>query len=111
MANVGGTGGKHLLHLGGGALVGWLILGMLLWLDVANLGQLVAASEPWFLPVLMLGFAFGATFGVASFATGLAWQEQNDRFRPREGPPLVPWAALPAPASRNLSLQDPAPWS
>ena len=57
-------------HCLGGMVVGWTVVGGLLWLDVAGLGDLVITSDLFPMPLLMLLALFGITFG--SVAVGSA---------------------------------------
>lgn len=53
-----------------GMLAGAITVAALLWSDMGGLGTLVAASDLWPLPLIMLLVAFGLTF--ASVALGTA---------------------------------------
>jgi hypothetical protein len=53
-----------------GMLAGWITVALLLWSDVGGLGTLVAASDLWPVPLIMLLASFGFTF--ASLALGTA---------------------------------------
>jgi hypothetical protein len=53
-----------------GAAAGWATAGLLLWTDTAGIGLLVATSDLWPIPLIMLVWSFGLTFG--SVAMGAA---------------------------------------
>jgi hypothetical protein len=54
-----------------GMIAGWIMLGGLLWLDVAGLGGLVMASDLFPLPLLMLLAAFALTFGAVAMGSAI----------------------------------------
>lgn len=54
-----------------GVIAGWIMLGGLLWLDVAGLGGLVMASDVFPLPLLMLLAAFAITFGAVAMGSAI----------------------------------------
>ena len=58
----------------GGAITGWLVLGAICYLDLSGLWTLLGRSDMWFVAIVMLGTAFGMTFGIAAMATGLCWR-------------------------------------
>jgi len=66
-----------------GAAAGWLTVGLLLWTDTAGIGLLVAASDLWPIPLIMLLWSFGVTF--ASLAMGAAVMSIDRRAEPRWG--------------------------
>lgn len=54
-----------------GVLTGWLIVGAMLYLDVAGLGGLVFGSEHWPLALLLMAGGFGVTFGSLAMSTAI----------------------------------------
>ena len=66
-----------------GAAAGWVTVGLLLWTDTAGIGLLVAASDLWPIPLIMLFWSFGVTFG--SVAMGAAVMGIHRRAEPRSG--------------------------
>ena len=54
-----------------GVTAGWILLGALIYLDVARLGQLLFASDQWFLTLLLASVGFGVTFGGLAMATAI----------------------------------------
>lgn len=109
--------GRHLLgQFIGGAITGWLVLGSIFYLDLSDLRTLIGRSDMWFVATVMLGSAFGMTFGIAAMATGLCWRgtglaDDGDRKRARQllRPVAEPAMALPGyrparpPATSGLS--------
>lgn len=57
-------------HCCDGIAVGWALLMVLLWSDLAGLGTLLRGSDAGALALAMLAFAFAVTFGSA--AMGIA---------------------------------------
>ena len=67
--------GRYLIaQFMGGTLTGWLVLGGLLYLDLSGLWTLLSRSDMWLAAIVMLGTAFGMTFGIATMATGFCWR-------------------------------------
>ena len=54
-----------------GVVAGWLFLGALLWLDVAQLGELLFGAEHWVLTLLLAAGGFGVTFGSLAMGTAI----------------------------------------
>jgi hypothetical protein len=90
-------------HCLGGMMVGWLVVGGLLWLDVGGLGHLVITSDLFPMPLLMLLALFGITFGsvaVGSAIMGLGRSvDAAGRMRSR----LVP--SVPPAAPRKIQIR------
>jgi hypothetical protein len=59
---------RHCL-LGGAA--GWCLLGALIWLDVARLGELLFRSEDRLLTLVLAGAGFAVTFGSLAMGTAV----------------------------------------
>jgi hypothetical protein len=87
-----------------GVIAGWIMLGGLLWLDVAGLGALVMASDLFPVPLLMLLAAFAITFGAVAMGSsiiglgrsgGPAGMTGRGRLRPAPRDP----ARMPLPGS------------
>jgi hypothetical protein len=79
--------------------LGALFTALLLWLNVANLGHLVAASPQGWLAAGMLAFFSGITFGGVQIGiVVMAMAEREDTGRPprrRPAPPVAALAPLP----------------
>jgi hypothetical protein len=64
-----------LLFLGRNCLIGittgWLILGAMLYLDIARLGELMFTSEDWLPALVLSGAGFASTFGSLAMATAI----------------------------------------
>jgi hypothetical protein len=58
-------------HCAAGIVAGWIMVGGLLWLDVAGLGVLVMASDMFPVPLLMLLAAFAITFGAMAMGSAI----------------------------------------
>lgn len=58
-------------HCIAGILAGWMTVGLLLGLDVRGLGTLVAASDLWPVPLIMLAMFFAITFGSVAMAAAI----------------------------------------
>jgi hypothetical protein len=58
-------------HCLAGVLAGWIMVGGLLWLDVAGVGRLVMASDLLPVPLLMLLAAFALTFGSVAMGSAI----------------------------------------
>jgi len=83
-------------HLLVGIAVGWALLGLLLWLDVAGLWSLIAASDSAWLVVALLLFGFAITFGSLAMGTGV--MGLTTRRPPRQPPSRrLPADPLPQP--------------
>lgn len=54
-----------------GVLVGWALLGALLWFDVARLGELWLASEHRIATLLLAMAGFAVTFGSLAMGTAI----------------------------------------
>ncbi len=54
-----------------GVIVGWMLLGALLWFDVARLGELLLASEHGLLTLLLAMAGFAVTFGSLAMGTAV----------------------------------------
>ena len=54
-----------------GVTAGWVLLAVLIYLDVARLGQLLFASDQWLLTLLLASVGFGVTFGGLAMATAI----------------------------------------
>ena len=54
-----------------GVLVGWALFGILLYADIAGIGQLLARAEERVLVTLMALVGFGATFGGLAMGTAV----------------------------------------
>ena len=61
-------------HFVGGTVAGWLVLGIILYLDLSGLWTLISRSDMWLVASVMLGKAFGMTFGIAATATSVCWR-------------------------------------
>lgn len=59
---------KHAFH---GVIAGWTSLLLILWLDIAGFGTLVASSAQRELITAMLAAAFGTTFGLVGIMWGV----------------------------------------
>jgi hypothetical protein len=66
-----------------GTLTGWLVLGGILYLDLSGLWTLIGRSDIWLVAIVMLGTAFGMTFGIATMATSLCWRGTGRAHAPR----------------------------
>ncbi len=60
-----------LKHIITGIIIGWVILGSLLWFDVLGFGSLVMGSSSRYIALALLGVSFAVTFGSASLATAV----------------------------------------
>jgi hypothetical protein len=50
---------------------GWFLLGALIWLDIARLGELLLRSEDWLLTLTLAAVGFGVTFGSLAMGTAI----------------------------------------
>jgi hypothetical protein len=62
-----------------GMLAGAITVGILLWSDVAGLGTLVAVSDLWPLPLVMLLVSFGLTFATVALGTATVVSRESRR--------------------------------
>jgi len=68
----------YLRHCAIGFLLSAVFVGLLLWLDVAGLGSLIARSDIGWLAVLLLWYFNGTVFGSVQFAIVVMSQAQDD---------------------------------
>jgi len=68
-------------HMLVGIVVGWLILGALLWLDIGGLWTLLRGSAHATIAVFMLMVCFAITFGSAAMGSAIMALEED-----RQGP-------------------------
>ena len=61
-----------------GIVAGWVLLGGLILLDVARLGELLFASEHWLLTLILAGAGFGVTFGSLAMCTAIFLLPKRD---------------------------------
>jgi hypothetical protein len=54
-----------------GVVAGWCLLGALIWLDVARLGELLFRSEDRLLTLVLAGAGFAVTFGSLAMGTAV----------------------------------------
>ncbi len=54
-----------------GVATGWCLLGTLIWLDVARLGELLLHSEDRLLTLVLAAAGFGVTFGSLAMGTAI----------------------------------------
>lgn len=81
-------------HLLVGVLAGWMVLGLLLWFDVAGLWSLIAESDSAGLVLALLAFGFAVTFGSLAMGTGVMGLTTP---RPPRAPPARRLPADPLP--------------
>jgi hypothetical protein len=62
-----------------GMLAGAITVAILLWSDVAGLGTLVATSDLWPLPLIMLLISFGLAFGSVALGTATVVVSRQSR--------------------------------
>lgn len=53
-----------------GAIAGWVVLGMFMWLDIAGIASLIRGTEAGFLMFQLAVVMFAITFGMV----GIAWR-------------------------------------
>ncbi len=88
----------YIRHVIVGFVLGAVFTGLLLWLDVAGLGHLVAATREGPLAVVMLVVFNTIVFAGVQFAIAvMSMAEPEDRDQGRGGSPAI--AAAPAPAT------------
>jgi len=68
----------YLRHCAIGFLLSAVFVGLLLWLDVAGLGSLIARSDVGWLAVFLLWYFNGTVFGSVQFAIVVMSQAQAD---------------------------------
>jgi len=68
----------YLRHCAIGFLLSAVFVGLLLWLDVAGLGSLIARSDIGWLAVFLLWYFNGTVFGSVQFAIVVMSQAQAD---------------------------------
>ena len=89
-----------------GIAVGWGIALAFLWLDVGLLGTLIAeAEQPW-LPLLLLFFGLGVTFGSVAMGSAimlLGHEPPSRGFALRIAPARLRWPAVTVPVRRRLA--------
>ncbi|MEX6725665.1 hypothetical protein [Parapedomonas caeni] len=86
-------------HVLGGIVVGWVLLGLLLWSDAGGLGTLVMNGGA--IPLVMLIVMFAITFGSAQAGIGvMLGLKERDGEPPARRQRIEPAApAIPVPAS------------
>ncbi|MFM9844577.1 MAG: hypothetical protein ACKVOI_16570 [Dongiaceae bacterium] len=76
-------------HLAVGIGAGWIVLGLLLWIDVAGLRSLIVNSGDSVIALVMLAIFFALTFGSLAMGTGIMGLSRSPpaEDKPRDEPP------------------------
>jgi hypothetical protein len=86
-------------HLAIGVVVGWSVLGALVWLDVGGLGTLLANARPRWVVVFMLMAVFAITWGSAAMGAAIMADTGDDP--PDGGHPAADPVPVPVRVARR----------